>query len=316
MLIFVQTASHAYTVAALDGIATALSYDALFASATVAAGTYVFTDIERLTAHERALAAAAYRVIGAAPGCRVLNDPARVRGRYPLLRALHRDGTNGFDIHRADDAPRPARFPVFLKQEAAHAPALSGLLESQHALERALAELEAAGQPLDGVVVIGFAAEPVRPGVWRRHTGFRVGDAVLLDMPVTEATWCVKAGTVGLADAAMYREDDAMIRANHHARALRHAFATARIDFGRADFGLVGGRPQIYEINTNPNMPGTEAPHPDPTRQATQEYARRRLFDAVAALDTPAADAAPVALDHPLLAAQRARGVGVMGWRP
>ncbi|GAN77804.1 hypothetical protein [Acidisphaera rubrifaciens] len=320
MLFFVQTASHAYTVAALDGVATALSYDALFAAATVPAGTYVFTDIERLTAHERALAAAAYRVIGTAAGCRVLNDPARVRGRYPLLRALHRDGTHGFDIHRADDAPRPARFPVFLKQEAAHAPALSGLLENQHALERALAELEAAGQPLDGVLVIGYAAEPVRPGIWRRHTGFRIGDAVLLDMPVTEATWCVKAGTVGLADAAMYREDDAMIRANHHARALRHAFATARIEYGRADFGLVGGRPQFYEINTNPHLPVPEEPHPDATRQATQDFAGARLFAAIAALDTAPgngpADAPPVALDHALLAAQRANGVGVMAWRP
>lgn len=316
MLFFVQTAHHAYTLAPLGDLARPLSYDALFAAERVSAGTYVFTDLERLNAHERTLAAAAYHVIAAAPGCRALNDPAHVRTRYPLLRALCRDGSNAFGIHRADDGPRPARFPVFLKQEGAHAAPLSDLIADQHALESALATLEASGQPLEGVVVIEYAAEPARPGIWRRHTGFRVGDSVLIDLPVTEDHWCVKAGTVGLADEAMYAEDDVVVRENRHAPALRHAFATARIDFGRADFGLVGGRPQIYEINTNPSIPSLTDPHPSATRETTRRFAHARLLDAVARLDAGPSTAPDVPLWHPLLAAQRHAGVGTMGWRP
>ena len=61
-------------------------------------------------------------------------------------------------------------------------------------------------------------------------------------------------GEDGVAGAEGYAEDLITERTNPHKEALRRAFEIAAIDYGRADFGLVDGRPEIYEINTNPMM--------------------------------------------------------------
>ena len=92
---------------------------------------------------------------------------------------------------------------------------------------------------------------PPRPKFCRYGT-FRIGNAIHLDHVVTEDTWNVKWGKLGLATEDMYREDDRLIRDNCFAAELREAFQIAEIEYGRADFSLVDGRPQIYEINTNP----------------------------------------------------------------
>ena len=96
MIHFVVTRPHTYTVWSLGGgfgantpPCKALPYDDLFDSRRVPAGTYIFCDIERLSDHDLLLAAEAYGALSAAaPRCRVLNDPARVKIRYALLRSL------------------------------------------------------------------------------------------------------------------------------------------------------------------------------------------------------------------------------------
>ena len=326
MLNFIGTGYHAYTLRWLvasdcggQGVHVApLTYDAVFAVERFVPGCYIFTDIERLSAHERWLAASLFRAMAAQPDRFLpLNDPARARFRYALLRALHEAGVNGFDAYRADGLPRPRRFPVFLKSESDHGAALTGLLPDQAALEAALARLPAEGQPLEGLVVIEFAGEPVAPGIWTRFTAFNVAGAILPDLPVTEGHWMVKTGTLGLVDEAGYARHDKMIRQGHHAAMLARAFQLAGLGFGRADFGLVGGRAQIYEINSNPNMPGLDPPHPNALRQATRAFTWARLTTALAALARRAPRGPAVALDLPLIAEHRAkRGDITLAWRP
>jgi hypothetical protein len=325
-LFFLGTGFHAYTLRWLvasqcGGQSVAvhpLTYDAAFAAERLAPGCYIFTDIERLSAYERRLAAGLYRAMAARRDrFTPLNDPARARFRYALLRALHEDGVNGFDAYRADGWPRPRRFPVFLKAEADHGPALSDLLPDQAALDAALVRLPAEGRPLDGIVVIEFAGEPIAPGVWTRFTAFNVAGAILPDLPVTEGHWMVKTGAAGLVDDAGYARHDRMIREGHHAAVLARAFQLAGIDFGRADFGLLGGRAQIFEINTNPNMPGLDPPHPSARRQATHAFTWGRLTQALARLARLAPSGADEPLDQPLVADHRARGGEIkLTWRP
>ncbi len=326
VLFFVSTGFHTYTIGALvasqcggQGVrVVAVSYDALFAQAAFAPGCYIFADIERLSAHERRLAASLFRAMAARRDRFLpLNDPARVRFRYALLRALHEAGVNGFDAFRANGLPRPRRFPVFLKAEADHGPALSDLLQDQAALDAALVRLQDAGEPLDGLAVIEFAAEPIAPGLWTRFTAFGVAGTIVPDLPVTEAHWMVKTGTRGLVDEAGYARHDRMIREGHYAGVLARAFQLAGIAYGRADFGLVGGQPQIYEINTNPVLSGLEPPHPSTTRQATRALAWQRLTLAFAALARQAPRGEAVALDLPLIAQHLKQSGGApMVWRP
>lgn len=325
MICLIVTDEHRYTIEGLTPEAfgeapvpvlphvTTLSYDDLLARDTVPRGTYVFSDMERLSDPALVVAADLYRALGEAPGCQVLNDPAKVRFRYGLLRALNESGLNSFDAYRADGYPRPRRFPVFLRAETAHDQPLSALLPDQAALDAALAELERGGRPLRGLIVIEYAAEPVAEGVFRRYGTFRVGDRVLLDNVVTEDTWTVKHGKAGLATEEMYQEDERLIADNAYADMLGAAFALAGIDYGRADFGLVAGRPQIYEINTNPYI-GPLKPHASETRMRTTAFARTRLVEALAAIDLPE-DGPPVRLDSEALRAHRETRSGSLAAR-
>ena len=65
----------------------------------------------------------------------------------------------------------------------------------------------------------------------------------------------------------LYDDEYRIIEENRHAEDLRPAFEIGGIEFGRADFGLVGDRPQVYEINTNPTF-ATIRKHPFPVRNA------------------------------------------------
>ena len=195
MIRFVVARPHSYTVKPLlsgsFGAETppceALFYDELFASPRLKAGTYVFCDIERLSDNDLIHAAAVYKALWAAGlPFRVINDPAQVKFRYALLRALHERDLNCFDAYRADGQPRPKRFPVFIREEAAHELAGVDLLKDQEALEAALKNLPLMGRPLRGLIVIEFCAEPVSPGVFRRYGTFRIGNGVQLDNVVTE----------------------------------------------------------------------------------------------------------------------------------
>src|SRR5947209_9665143 len=217
MLFFVGTRFHNYTLDAPaatecggNGVSVVrVSYDELFSGGPLPGGTYVFTDIERLSPHERVLAAVCFQAMAQHPAVfRVLNDPARVRTRYALLRTLFETGLNGFDVYRAAGFPRPRRFPVFIKAESNHEPAVTDLLQDQPSLDAALDALERIGRPLDELLVVEFAGEPVAPGVWARYTAFGVQGDVLPDLPVTEGNWMVKSGELGLVGDETYREHD------------------------------------------------------------------------------------------------------------
>ncbi len=319
MITFLVTGEHAYTIGPLKkgfGVpvppVASVSYAEVTREATLPSGTYIFSDLERLSDAELLWASDLFRCISASPGSRALNDPARVRVRYGLLRALHTAGLNRFDAYRADGVPRPARFPVFVRRQSDHDAALSDLLPDQEALDTCLEVLMAKGESLRGLVVIEFCAEPVRPGVFRRYGAFSVGDAVHLDHVVTQDSWNVKGGAAGLATEEMYRQDDADIRANRFADAMRKAFEIAGIDYGRADFGVVEGRPQVYEINTNPSM-SLPPHHSSKIRSATLQFARERFAELLWRIDLPATGPR-IALETPRLVGLRGSGGNGVEW--
>src|SRR5262249_7605081 len=68
--------------------------------------------------------------------------------------------------------------------------------------------------------------------------------------------------------------------------AVAAAFELAGIEYGRADFGLVDGKVQLYEINSNPHMI-FEGKHPSAVRQKAYRQFEQNYFDALRAIDTP-----------------------------
>ena len=306
MVHFVVTAPHRATHEPLERSRLlsfrTISYDRLLAAHRLPRATYVFADVDRLGFWDVELAARVFRQLTQA-GARALNDPARVLQRVALLRTLHASGINSFGVARVEDGEQPRRFPGFLRTQSAHRGPLSGLLHDRAAADAAVAAALAAGVPLRELVLVEYCAEPVRDGLFRKLSVYRVGDLMVPSISVHESKWSAKGGELGSADEALYDDELAIVTENRFGEAIRPAFDAGSIDYGRADFSLVAGRPEIYEINTNPKI-GTVSDHPFPARIEASRLCMRKLEEAFAAIDTPTGGP-PIALDDPELKAQR-----------
>jgi hypothetical protein len=272
-----------------------LHYDRLFAARRVTRAVTLFTDLDRLAAWDLELAARIKRRF-VESGVPVLNDPARAKTRFALLRALHEAGLNDFNAYRLDEGLRPARYPVFLRRAAGHGRPLSPLLPDWQAAQRAIEASLAKGIPESSLLLVEYAAEPVRPGVFRKLAVSRIGSSLVPQACVHDDQWLVKYGKVGSATPELYAEESRLLRENPWAESVQRAFEVAGIEYGRADFGLVGGRVQVYEINTNPTLKPGRA-HPDPQRSENLRFVWERHLDALRALDPGALAGAPVELD-------------------
>jgi hypothetical protein len=289
MIRFLLTRGHDYTLKEVrksrqPPVISLMNYDRLIRARWLRRATYVFADLDRLGYWDLELAAHLYRLMKDA-GLSVWNNPARVKTRYPLLRALHAAGLNDFNVYRADELGSTMRFPVFLRKVHSHREPLSDLLLDRVAVEKAIDTAVAEGTPVANLLVVEFAAEPVRPGLYRKLSAFRVGHTIVPHICVHDTSWLVKQGQQGIAGAELYREELALLQTNPFAEHLQRAFDIAAIDYGRADFGFYRGRIQIYEINTNPAM-APPSRHPSPVREESLRLAWEKYLQALQAIDS------------------------------
>ena len=290
MIIFVLTAEHLYTlrgaVKELPAVnVSVISYEELFAMRSHPRATYVFTDYDRLPMWRVREAAALYRRLRDS-GFRVLNDPARIPSRYGLLRRLHDNGINDFTAYRVEEGVVPRRWPVLLRSEGDHDPPFRELFHSWDEVKHAIDGAVTAGMPLASLLMVEYAAEPVRPNLFRRLSVYRVGDVWFGATCVHEGTWLVKGGVLGIATPELYDDELRIVRDNPFRAAVEPAFALAEIEYGRIDFGLVGGKVQIYEINSNPTI-SFPTEHPSPARVESYRIYRQNFLDALIAIDSP-----------------------------
>ncbi|MFA5081523.1 MAG: hypothetical protein WC474_03115 [Hydrogenophilaceae bacterium] len=265
------------------------SYDALFRARKLPAATWIFTDMDRLGFWELELAAHAWQEL-AGHGLRVLNDPARFCPRFPLLQRLHAAGFNRFAVWRLDQAACVDRWPVFLRTESAHRGPLTDLIEDPAQLGREIDQALAAGYPERDLMIVEYCAEPLRDNLFRKLAAFRVGDRIVTTLAVHEGQWAAKYGQEGIAGADLYREELENLSVNPHAERLMQAFEIGRVDYGRVDYALVAGVPQVYEINSNPTL-GRVLEHPDPSRVQAGRLWEQNFVAALAAIDSPSGPA-------------------------
>jgi hypothetical protein len=293
MIYYLVTDRHSYTIRRLlrglpklRSLLCCLTYEELFLQGNGPVGHYIFTDIDRLSRYQREIAAKfAAALRHAAPDARILNDPVLVPDRVALLAALERAGINDFTVVRLDTLVQPSRFPVFIRTEDGHLGPETGLLPDAASFEVALRDFRQRGLPLHGRIAVGYAASAQSDGKYRRYSAFRIGDRVFGDELFVSDQWAVK-DAVALWTAETIAEELEFVRNNPHEDTLRKAFAVAEIDFGRADYAVVDGRVQVYEINTNPVF--SIGPRED-GRDARRSLAREAEIDALRVLDTPIA---------------------------
>lgn len=264
-----------------------LHYERLFATRLAPIGHYIFCEFDRLRPYERIVAEQVARAVGAvAPGMRVLNRPALVRERYALLRALADAGVNSFDAMRLEDGRRPARYPVFLRREDEYFGAESELIHSDEEFDAAVAALEVRGVSVRGFLAVGWCAERGADGRYRKYGVMRVGDYLIPAHIHFGPHWVVKR-TIGPMTPQDVTEELSFVRDNPHHQVIMRAFDLARMEFGRVDYGVVNGRVEIYEINSNPVMP-TGGRNPERAeRTAIVADLMRRTFTEIDSVKLP-----------------------------
>ncbi len=262
-----------------------MNYDRLFRARWLRPATHVFTDIDRLSAWDLELASHSYLDLKK-HGQRVLNCPATVKTRYALLRALHAAGMNDFNAYRPDEIDAGVRYPVFVRKTHGHRAPISDLLHSREELQKTIDAAVASGTPVENLLVIEFAAEPLRPNLYRKLAAFRIGNEIVPHISVHDTSWLVKYGKLGIAGDELYAEELKLLQTNPYAEHLRKAFDIGNIEYGRADFGFYKGRIQIFEINTNPHVAPCEE-HPSATRIESMRYGWEKYLAALRQIDGP-----------------------------
>lgn len=316
MITFVTTAEHQYSIRdvletrshPLHGRLIILSYAELVAFPRLPRSTYILGDLERLHAAEMQRVTTRIKALRqACPDCKILNLPDRVGTRLDIMRRLHESGINDFRMLPATTAPEVFRYPVFLRRLDDHAGPISDLLDTPGALRAAIAALDPADRHSDQLVVTEYVDARNHLGLHEKRSYTRVGDRFFLSALDQSRGWVCK-GEYADPDTVPdpERELAALQGAEADGPALQAAFDAAHIQYGRADYALVNGRPQIFEINTNPWL---EPPERVPAiARAGAEHIVATWLDALAQL----ADTAP-ASPGPWLPVPQATGRGLHG---
>ncbi len=241
-----------------------LHYEKLWRRRRLEAGTYIFSDLERLSAPETRRTSGIWRTLAqAGPSLRLLNDPARALRRYELLRKLYAEGVNEANVHRLDDPQAAPRFPCFVRGADDHAGSATEVLAGPEDLLAAREALAAQGYDRRAQIVTEFVDTRGADGLYRKYAAFVVGNRIIPRHLFIGADWVVKRPEA--RDEAALAEERDYVAANPHADSLLAVARPAGIDYGRIDYGVKDGRPQIFEINTNPFLTGAVWGH-DPRR--------------------------------------------------
>lgn len=329
MIFFLVKERHAYTIndyleswaPALVPVLTPVFYEQLNDLVNLGPGTYIFSDIDRLSNDEaERLAQECESVSRIHAAVRLLNHPTQSMGRYELLRTLYDRGWNNFNLYRLDERRRPDRFPVFLRGECDHAGNISPLIHSPEALERALRRpllkrtlapkrlfrtvkrLSRPGGNLRGkwkharngrnrnsLLMTEFCNTADEHGVYRKYSAFVVGERILPQHIFFSSDWMVKRAPSSLPDEAQLREEREYVETNQHEPLLRQVFELARIAYGRIDYSIDRhGRLQVWEINTNPTIFSRSDPasQRNVMRRPLREHFSREFQAALAAIDS------------------------------
>lgn len=298
MIHYLATRRHRYTVESylrvwepsLRDRIKVVAYESLPGRTALPAGTYIFSDLERLTSSELAMAAGvADQLAAARPELRILNHPRHVLLRYDLLRTLKQRGLNDFAAFRVEDAQR-ANFPVFVRHEHTHVGSLTPPIETVAEVRSAVHTLVRRGADPARLLAVEFCDTADAGGVYRKYSAFMIGDQVIPRHEIFGRTWVMKLPM--LDNDALLAEEREYLDRNPHAAWIRSVFSVAGIQYGRMDYGVKDGRPQAWEINTNPMI--LLAPNRYASRHLPQQQRFARLLPAAFdAIDRHGSDAEP-----------------------
>jgi len=245
-------------------------------------GVYVFAALDgglgsRNPPSDKRLKAAGFhdQLVRAVGARKVLNHPLRSLGRYDLLKALRQRGINDFDACRLGERPGPHRFPVYVRKEVS-----SGSQEPPLLGSREYQDLNASAPAGDDRIAIEFCDTADANGVYRKYGALALGGEIVPRHLFRSRSWFCKQAD--LDGAEWTAEELAYLESDAHAATMREVCRIAGIGYGRIDYSLKDGRPQVWEINHTPELVFADANWAaDPRAQVHRRFTE--LF--IAALD-------------------------------
>jgi hypothetical protein len=230
-----------------------LLYEELICTNALNPGTYIFSDLERLSLPALKLSSEVWKALSMAGSqVRLLNDPSRVLCRHDLLQKLFDEGQNCFKAIRADESLQSLHYPVFVREEFQHTGSLTPLLHSQGDLVNELRSLRLRGYRRSDLLIVEFCDTSDGAGIFRKYSAFMIAGEIIPRHLIFSRHWNVK--TPDLDDSHLAREQEDYLRENPHRPWLQETFKLSGIEYGRIDYSLMGNKPQIWEINTNPTV--------------------------------------------------------------
>lgn len=266
-----------------------LDYESLRTTRSLSAGTYLFSDIERLNPADERVAVRIWQALrDSGKPVRLVNHPTRSMRRYELLRTLKETGINSFDVIRLTEARMPARYPVFVRPEL-HLMGVRNLplIRDEPALFQQLNEILENGETRENTIITEFSDTADAEGRYRKFSAFFIADEVIPRHISVNRNWLVKAPGKSLDSRELQEEEWNYVNENPHREELEKVFRLARIDYGRIDYAVGDHGIEVWEINTNPNMGNLESkPKRDDPRWRVHEMFSERLNDAFRRLDS------------------------------
>src|SRR5262249_9912428 len=175
-------------------------------------GTYIFSDIERLSPAEVTSASALAEALRQS-GCRVLNYPQQVHKRFALLKTLHRAGINDFDVYKANEMPK--QFPVFIRVANDHDGSRSELLQTYDAVAEQLSALCLAGFEAEDLMLTEYMHTADSTGMYRKYSCFLIGESFIPRHLLFSHNWVTKLWA-NEVDSGLVQEEIDFINARPH----------------------------------------------------------------------------------------------------
>ena len=253
------------------------AYEDLSERMTLGAGAHIFAGVDELGPAGKAAVAAVWDQLSRIPTTRLLNDPRKASSRYDLLNRLADEGINSFRAWRADELSQHRariQFPVFLRHRVEHTGNVTGLSHDWRQLQLQLMRCRMRGNRPADLLAVEWVDARDDEGRFRKYSAFKIGDTIVPAHVMTGGHWMVKAGTNTLTVRSV-RDELEYLQHCPHLDWIRQIFALAGIDYGRLDYGVVGGRLHVWEINVNPTIGATPGRKPKPVPPEVQEERER-----------------------------------------
>jgi hypothetical protein len=217
-------------------------------------GPHIFAALDQATPAQRELVGRMWDTHAAAmPHVPRLNDPRRVLLRFELLERLWEVGLNRFRVYRTDQADQVARFPVFIRHRHRHDGPATRLVRSHDELRLMLTALRIRGHRMRDHMIVEYCDVSGPDGLFRKYAAFKVGPHIIPSHVFASPHWTVKSVQNQPTEASV-QEGLQFQRENPHAAWLTQVFELAGIDYGRVDYGVADGAPQVWEINLNATL--------------------------------------------------------------